>query len=878
MPDVLRREVAVLNRSMEFFTEKDLTARMGGSPGRWPAILIKELIDNALDAAEGVRPPSVELTVTEDGFAVADNGPGLPAKTLKGSLDYNVRVSDKSLYVTPTRGQLGNALKCVWAAPFVAHGCKASAVAVLSGGRCHAISVSADQIQGCPRIEHVTADAGPVKIGTSIEVAWPGVSSYGGDGAGVEFYRLLRGFAALNPHAAFAYTAGGESRELSPTDPSWRKWLPAQRPSPHWYNLDRLRSLVAGKLASARRSGGRPQRLRDFIGENFNGLKGTVVRGELLRDCGLEGRTLEDLAKGDALDDGLLSRLLAGMQEHARPTPPKRLGLIGKPHLTAAAATVFGADEESVRYSGAVLEVDGLPYVLEVAFGYRSDDDGTRVLTAGVNWSPSPRVPFGGLEWHLRDNRVYESAPCVMIVHLACPRPEFTDTGKTVLNLPTPVELALGKCVGKVTSAWRRLYERAEREDARTERLEQREIAESLRREKAGFLTIKEACHQVMEEAYREASGGGARPANARQIMYAARRLILQRGLTDPEKGKDGFFKKSSSFTQGVLPDYMEQNPEATKRWDVAFDDRGHFAEPHTGLRIGVGTLAVRNYMYCWSDSVPNGVAGVELRQDIETCGPANRYRFALFVEKEGFDALLASERFQQRYDLALMSTKGMSVTAARRLVEGLSAKDVTLLVLHDFDKSGLSILHTLRSNTRRYKYRKKPKVIDLGLRLADVRRLSLLGERVTYPTAADPKENLRRSGASKGERDFLVSGGRARRWEGVRVELNELTSPQFVEFLEEKLAAEGVCKVVPDGEALTNAYQFQVRRAALQRAIDEAAKKLNADAAAPPADLHERLRTLIEGKSIPWDRALWELVKREKDPPPRRRPPRPKR
>jgi DNA topoisomerase VI subunit B len=172
----LRREVAVLNRAMEFFTEKELTARMGGGPEEWPAILAKELIDNALDATEGARPPVVEVTVTEDGFAVADNGPGLPDEVIKGSLDYNVRVSDKSLYVTPTRGQLGNAFKCVWAAPFVAHGDKEAAVTVRTGGCRHTVRVSADQIRGCPRIEHVTENGQPVRIGTSVEVVWPGVA------------------------------------------------------------------------------------------------------------------------------------------------------------------------------------------------------------------------------------------------------------------------------------------------------------------------------------------------------------------------------------------------------------------------------------------------------------------------------------------------------------------------------------------------------------------------------------------------------------------------------------------------------------------------------------------------------------------------------
>ena len=65
-----------------------------------------------------------------------------------------------------------------------------------------------------------------------------------------------------------------------------------------------------------------------------------------------------------------------------------------------------------------------------------------------------------------------------------------------------------------------------------------------------------------------------------------------------------------------------------------------------------------------------------------------------------------------------------MSNTAARCLVDELSTRGVTIYVLHDFDKSGFAILHTLRTNTRRYRFRTTPKVIDLGLTLSDVNRM----------------------------------------------------------------------------------------------------------------------------------------------------------
>jgi hypothetical protein len=47
-----------------------------------------------------------------------------------------------------------------------------------------------------------------------------------------------------------------------------------------------------------------------------------------------------------------------------------------------------------------------------------------------------------------------------------------------------------------------------------------------------------------------------------------------------------------------------------------------------------------------------------------------------------------------------------MSNTSARRLIDELCGdRDLKLLALHDFDKSGLSILATLREDTRRYTF-----------------------------------------------------------------------------------------------------------------------------------------------------------------------------
>ncbi len=79
-------------------------------------------------------------------------------------------------------------------------------------------------------------------------------------------------------------------------------------------------------------------------------------------------------------------------------------------------------------------------------------------------------------------------------------------------------------------------------------------------------------------------------------------------------------------------------------------------------------------------------------------------------------------------------------MTAARQLVERLSERGVTVLVLRDFDKAGFSIVHTMQADTRRYRFQTRPRVVDLGLRLADAEAMGLESEPVHYAGGKDPR------------------------------------------------------------------------------------------------------------------------------------------
>jgi hypothetical protein len=366
-------------------------------------------------------------------------------------------------------------------------------------------------------------------------------------------------------------------------------------------------------------------------------------------------------------------------------------------------------------------------------------------------------------------------------------------------------------------------------------------------------MSIKDAAWAVMAEAYLKASDNGQLPANARQILYAARPLILK--LAEIEKFRDGY------FTQALLPDYVVTHPDRCADWDVVFDARGHFVEPHTGLSVPLGTLEVRGYL---GDRPTLGPAvTLDAGEMYPTRGPDNRYRNVLYVEKEGFDPLLAAARIAERFDLAIMSTKGMSVTAARLLLDRLAPKIDRLFVLHDFDVSGFTLAGTLTADGRRYIYKNAVDMVDLGLRLADVEAMDLQSEPVTVEGGRGARAmTLRKHGALEQEIDFLLGydGGPPR-----RVELNAMTSRQFVDFLERKLTEHGVAKVVPEPEIIEQHARRLIEQRLAKEALDKIRDQLAKEAAAHelPSDLGDQVRRLLtEQPQVSWDGALATILR----------------
>jgi hypothetical protein len=110
----LSRVPFTVSRLMEFCTRRELVNQTGHDVFEWPLVILKELIDNALDACEEAETaPVITVAVNDQTITIEDNGPGIPARTIDGVLDYSIRVSSREAYCSPTRGAQGNALKTI---------------------------------------------------------------------------------------------------------------------------------------------------------------------------------------------------------------------------------------------------------------------------------------------------------------------------------------------------------------------------------------------------------------------------------------------------------------------------------------------------------------------------------------------------------------------------------------------------------------------------------------------------------------------------------------------------------------------------------------------------------------------------------------------
>jgi len=430
MKEKLKRTIFEQSRELEFFTEKELEMQIGHDIDWWPVALLREVIDNALDGCENKDiTPEIWVEIDDISFTVTDNGTGLSSTVIKKSQDYLKRISDKAYYVSPTRGQMGNALKVIYAAPYVLNG-EYGKVEIWSRGLHHIIEISLDRISQKPMLQH-SQQKGVVKKGTKFKIHIPNLAS-SKNYERPSYYEppmtvieLIEGYASFNPHATFHCN----DKTYEATDRTWKKWRVDTPTSPHWYTSETLRDLIAAYI-KRENDGGKVITVREFVSE-FKGLSSTIKQKRVTE--GFSGVYLHDLVKKMDINMTFVENLLNNMKTESKPVKPQVLGVIGEEHMKQQIIG-FGCTEESFNYAKRMGD-DGLPFVMEFAFGVMGEDIGQRRIITGMNWSPALQVPAREIQDAMSKMRIDSHDPVVLIVHMVKPRFEYTDKGKTRVSL-----------------------------------------------------------------------------------------------------------------------------------------------------------------------------------------------------------------------------------------------------------------------------------------------------------------------------------------------------------------------------------------------------------------------------------------------------------
>jgi hypothetical protein len=775
------RTVFATPRAVEFLELRALQAQTGQPVDAFGDVVVKELLDNALDGAETARrAPVIEIhTRTDDGITlitVSDNGAGITPATVSDVCDFTVLVSDKARYRGPARGAQGNALKTLLGIPS-ALGVD-EPVVIDSVGVRHALRVSIDAA-GDVVVEHGTGP-GHSSEGTAVTVPLP--ADLDVDAAGWAF-----GAALVNPHAAIteidhAYSdADSDAAFYKPSGEDWSKWTPSSPSSPHWYDHTAFAALVHAYIREIGRTGvdipiGR------FITE-FDGLSGSVKQKAIRKVA--DGVT--HLSGLDGRDD-LIGALHDAMLEHAKPTPPGRLGAVGPDHYREQLDATYGVIRFWHKTTNVV--VDGVPWVIEVAVADTIEPGRTWFA---CNHGPAFGDPLGRTLLQAGEVSGYGAASFLTdsccgggnraaVVHVICAATQFVDKGKVALVVPYEVAAAASKALGGATKTLRAEAEQRRKDAARADRAARRARDEANRWARENRWSIKEAVFEVLPEA--KAAAGDV--VAARTLFYKVRPLIQQ--FTDAELDY-------AYFSQTLLPEYERTVAPLP---GLYYEPRGELHHPHDDDVIPLGTREVEDYN-----------------------PPPWQFDKVLYVEKAGLQAQLAPYQLGRRYDMAVIYGKGYSPTACRNLLARSEIRAMKLFVVHDADLDGYNIARTLAQATQRMPHHSVD-VIDLGLTVPQA-----IEHRLETETFTRRKELPACLQLDPAAREWFTGQPLPAGWGKVhyqcqRCELNAFSADQLAEFIEAGLHAHGVAaKLVPPADVLA---------AHVQDARSEALAELVAD------------------------------------------------
>lgn len=804
------------SRTTDNFTQSGLSAQTGQDADQWGRYIVKESLDNSLEAGDDV--PSITVWIETDenevrSITISDDGPGVSSEDIDTIFgDVHAYGGTKRHYCRPTRGNQGNALMTILGVQYLCD----RPLLVRSNGTEYRVTADTETYEVAASIDIDRRELDDKEPGFSVTVDFGEKGNQYADLCRIT--TTIEAFSILNPQASFRVVVD-DDETIYPAreNPSVETLSLAKRGTTGkatWFTFDDFTNRIQADMQVE------PDLLvRDFVRE-FAKLTSYQKSGEVLSvlpeetaegaisglfddDDHLRSDIVSDLfdamrAETSAYSSDGLDRSLGSVGDDLEPQLVDRRGnpeLVDQLRENGEDIDELG-DLSVYKHGGDVVETNGktMPFHFELAAipTYAVEGNrGTCDLVFGVNQSVTYSEPsinrFRGLpvKHHREDSPTKENRvsrafedfghDTAVVCNLTCPNIDFKDRGKQDFPL-TPFREVMGEVVGKAVRNLER-HHRPALNDLVTDDVEPEPDPELENKAHYGF--IKEFIREAFDDAYHDVSGGGVHMVLMRQFFYEVRPRFQdeteRRGYEWTNDSKPGdkseLTLKYNTFTS-VVSDYEE---EVLGERVIYRDKRGFFAEPHNNVRVELSTEAVEKHS-------PN----------------IGQYGAILFVEKTGYYNLLHSDfELDKRFDIGLIQAKGYSVDALRNLVEKIQAEgDVPILTLTDLDIAGIGIAADAKEPDE-LSAAGMFDVQRIGVTLADIDEHDLPIEPANYNDKIVAEiENKHDAGDVSDEVfEFLTAN------DGQRVEINAFRPAELKEYLETKFAELGIEKVHPNVE-----------------------------------------------------------------------------
>jgi hypothetical protein len=675
------------NREFDFVGLEGLQRMTGRPAHEWDFYILKELIDNALDADEGEwrkqidRHPRLKVRVeyaAEQLFVEVGNRSIFPVGLIPDIFATKQYTSRKAFIKSMTRGALGNALKTLLGIPYSLRKRVADTwitqqkpLAIICNGIEYLPTYQIDPIAQTIEFACRRETFGRQTEGTIVRVALDYFEQEK-PRTFAEIERLAQQYHLANPNVEFEWDVeiGDSKRSIAyAANPQWSSKFRGIAPI-RWYSLTAFEDLLGALYREEDRQQTDGELSIESIGSYFAGFDPNAEgRAAAIDNLISEfGRSSIPIA---AFEGKGARKLYLSMCDLSLPFDSLQLGRIGKEHIQVALAELLPLDGE-VFYEIATDAGDDetIPFIIEAAIAPLQAEE--REIWTAINFSPTYGDPFmrrhlsvpiqqdkviglrGLLDVYGIDNRT----PAVAFVHLICPSLEAGDFSKTDIN-----HLPFKRVIGEVLDRLLRAYDRARAE-------------KELQLEKTIYQALDEILAILKENE---------RFVPAQLLERLRMRLSQEPNLTAWLQAPD-----VSAQLQIYISNYQLQNAVLTQR----------FARPAEGIIV----LPSHPDRYF-------SIQAEHLSPDMLTQNHANKILYVLAPELE---PVILENGWLCRMDMALLRNPPRQEMLAESLIQCVINSNLPILVLRDGDDRSLTICDRMKSWLRE-RHLNESRIIDLG-------------------------------------------------------------------------------------------------------------------------------------------------------------------